>query len=371
MTESGHFDASDFASEMPETLGRGNRPSNPTPGMLNHQTMLQKNADASRKRAQMTAQRQAIALAGQSAATVQATQATPAAQQPSVPNSFGTMDFQPFQPTFQGYNPLAGGYFSPNPMLWNMGTGQLPPTPSGLYTNTTAMPMLSQDTDSDFRIDDRGKAFDQDTANEVSSDPHANDDDTFAAGLGTLPVLGSMSDIHSTPVRLPGSQPLRRVQSNGLTPTLMRPARNLQYCSHAEEPAGSSPWAGNKENVSITPPELASIFHAQIASSLGKRNTELATDDSPIEVPADNTSEDAEEESIVDAKPKKKKQKVSARSLQLTSACQRILNGSYPHFRFLLITTNPWMDDKDNAADEAALKAWFTQLDYLIANAGY
>ncbi len=29
------------------------------------------------------------------------------------------------------------------------------------------------------------------------------------------------------------------------------------------------------------------------------------------------------------------------------------------------------MDDEDNAADEAALKAWFTQLDYLIANAGY
>ncbi len=32
---------------------------------------------------------------------------------------------------------------------------------------------------------------------------------------------------------------------------------------------------------------------------------------------------------------------------------------------------NPWMDDKDNTADEATLKAWFTQLDYLIANASY
>ncbi len=30
------FDASDFASDMPEVLGRGNRPINPTPGMLNH-----------------------------------------------------------------------------------------------------------------------------------------------------------------------------------------------------------------------------------------------------------------------------------------------------------------------------------------------
>ncbi|KAK0224870.1 hypothetical protein EDD85DRAFT_959132 [Armillaria nabsnona] len=29
------------------------------------------------------------------------------------------------------------------------------------------------------------------------------------------------------------------------------------------------------------------------------------------------------------------------------------------------------MDDEDNVADEATLKAWFMQLDYLIANAGY
>ncbi|KAK0189621.1 hypothetical protein F5146DRAFT_1139028 [Armillaria mellea] len=239
--------------------------------------MLVKNADASRKCAQTTAQRQAEALAGQSAPTGQAAQSM-LANPPSMPHTFTTMDFQSFLPGFQGYSPHSGSYFSPNPMLWN----------------------------------------NKDTGNEATPGHCVDEDDTFSAGIGTLPGLGSMSDV------------------------------------------------GNKENVPVTPPEMA-----QIASSLSKRNMELATHDSPIEVPADDTSEDAEEESTAHVKPKKKKQKVSARSLQLTSACQRILNGSYPHFQFILITTKPWMDDEDNVTDEAALKAWFMQLDYLIANAGY
>ncbi|KAK0183855.1 hypothetical protein F5146DRAFT_1007306 [Armillaria mellea] len=278
-----HFETSDFVSEMPEVFG--------------HERMLVKNADASCKHAQMTAQHQAEALAGQSAPTGQAAQSM-LANLPSMPHTFTTMDFQSFSPGFQGYSPHSGSYFSPNLMLWN----------------------------------------NKDMGNEATPGHCVDEDDTFSAGIGTLPGLGSMSDSH------------------GLTPTLIHPARNLKWCSHAEEPAGSSLWVGNKENVPVTLPEMA-----QIASSLGN----------PIEVPTDDTSEDAEEESTAHVKPKKKKQKVSACSLQLTSAHQRILNGSYPHFRFILITTKPWMDDKDNVTDEAALKAWFMQLDYLIANAGY
>ncbi|KAK0193053.1 hypothetical protein F5146DRAFT_1000146 [Armillaria mellea] len=253
------------------------------------------------------AQHQAKALAGQSAPTDQAAQSM-LANLPSMPHTFTTMDFQSFSPRFQGYSPHSGSYFSPNLMLWN----------------------------------------NKDMGNEATPGHCVDEDDTFSAGIGTLPGLGSMSDSH------------------GLTPTLIRPARNIKWHSYAEEPAGSSLWVRNKENVPVTLPEMA-----QIASSLGKRNMEFATHDSPIEVPADDTSEDAEEESTTHVKSKKKKQKVSARSLQLTSAHQRILNGSYPHFWFILITTKPWIDDKDNVADEAALKAWFTQLDYLIANGGY
>lgn len=111
--------------------------------------MLVKNADASRKHAQTAAQRQAAALAGQSAPTVQATQSM-LATQPSMPNSLATMNLQSFPPGFQGYNPLAGGYFSPNPMLWNMGTAPLSPVPPDLYTNMTAMTMLPQGADEGF-----------------------------------------------------------------------------------------------------------------------------------------------------------------------------------------------------------------------------
>ncbi len=125
MTDSFHFDALDFASDMPEVLGCGNRPSNPTPGMLNHckstshlfqcsdidldhyiERMLIKNVDTSCKHTKTTAQHQAVALAGQSVSTVQVAQSMPATPQPSMLNSFATMDFQSFQPGFQGYNPL-------------------------------------------------------------------------------------------------------------------------------------------------------------------------------------------------------------------------------------------------------------------------
>ncbi|KAK0184223.1 hypothetical protein F5146DRAFT_1171383 [Armillaria mellea] len=305
---------------MPMVLGHSNRPSSPTPGMLNHFVNVLK--------------------------LLLSIKLYPLPVKQYQPNSLATMDFQSFPPGFHGYDLLRGGYFSTNPMLWNNSAGPLSPKPPG--------------TDSNLMADNYRETSIQDTANKESSDPHADKEDTFLAGMGGMPALHLMSDIQSMPIRLPESQLFCHVQSNGLTPTPTCPARNLQYQSHVEEPAGSSPWAGNKENVP-----------AQIASSLRKQNMGLTTDDNPIEVPTNNTSEDAEEESAVEVKPKKKKQKVLARSLQLTSARQRILNGSYPHFQFILITTNPWMDDEDNTADEAALKAWFTQLDYLIANAGY
>ncbi|KAK0421533.1 hypothetical protein EV421DRAFT_1981064 [Armillaria borealis] len=165
-------------------------------------------------------------------------------------------------------------------------------------------------------------------------------------------------DIMSTPMKLPDlrNKP-QLVQANGLTPTPLRPAKNLTHRSHALEPEGTSPLG--KENIPLTPPDLASV-----ASVLGKRSTTLPSDEI-IEVIADESDELPDTED----KPRKKKQKWSLRTLQLTGAREKVLLGSYSHFRFLLVTTDPWVVDE--AADSLAITAWFMRLDYLIANAHY
>ncbi|KAK0430162.1 hypothetical protein EV421DRAFT_1744388 [Armillaria borealis] len=165
-------------------------------------------------------------------------------------------------------------------------------------------------------------------------------------------------DIMSTPMKLPDlrNKP-QLVQANGLTPTPLRPAKNLTHRSHALEPEGTSPLG--KENIPLTPPDLASV-----ASVLGKRSTTLPSDEI-IEVIADESDKLPDTED----KPRKKKQKWSLRTLQLTGAREKVLLGSYSHFRFLLVTTDPWVVDE--AADLLAITAWFMRLDYLIANAHY
>ncbi|KAK0451026.1 hypothetical protein EV421DRAFT_1203023 [Armillaria borealis] len=62
-------------------------------------------------------------------------------------------------------------------------------------------------------------------------------------------------DIMSTPMKLPDlrNKP-QLVQANGLTPTPLRPAKNLTHRSHALEPEGTSPLG--KENIPLTPPDL-------------------------------------------------------------------------------------------------------------------
>ncbi|KAK0442930.1 hypothetical protein EV421DRAFT_555931 [Armillaria borealis] len=226
--------------------------------MVNHQNALLKNAEAARKRAATKAQHHDAAMAG--------TPQSPAA---------------PMLPAQQ-------------PQLGN-GT-------SAMVTHPASMSILA-----------------------CLMEPGVNTSEERSLSSGNASpetLAGTLTpDIMSTPMKLPDlrNKP-QLVQANGLTPTPLRPAKNLTHRSHALEPEGTSP--------------------------LGKRSTTLPSDEI-IEVIADESDELPDTED----KPRKKKQKWSLRTLQLTGAREKVL--------------------LDEAADSLAITAWFMRLDYLIANAHY
>ncbi|PBK87066.1 hypothetical protein ARMGADRAFT_1034967 [Armillaria gallica] len=167
-----------------------------------------------------------------------------------------------------------------------------------------------------------------------------------------LPITKYIN-IQSMPIDLSiPKTPLQHVQASGMTPMPTRPAKNLTWRSHAVEPKGSSPLPStDKENIPSIPPNLAVAVQ-----TLGKQAAQSPVWDDVIE--ALTPTEDSNKGK---GKPKRKKLKWSLRNLQLNTARQHILQGSYFHLRYLLITVDPWVVDAE--ADETAIKAWFMQLD--------
>ncbi|KAK0241315.1 hypothetical protein EDD85DRAFT_787031 [Armillaria nabsnona] len=253
-------------------------------------------------------------------------------------------NFSPFQASSMA-NMVPNGmfppwYFSANPNWSWDGLVPAPLTPPNSIANLNRLPAPVQAQGDENAIEVHPNIGDSTDSRHPLMYTHEETSSTNIASKSPQTIATMLTpDIVLTPINLPERRDkLQLVQANGLTPTPSCPAKNLTHRSHALEPEGTSLL--DKENIPPTPPELASV-----ASILGKRGTTVPSEDQIIEVAGDDSDELPDSED----KPKKKKTKC--------------------HFRFLLVTTDPWAVDE--AADSMAITAWFMRLDYLIANARY
>ncbi|KAK0235511.1 hypothetical protein EDD85DRAFT_792332 [Armillaria nabsnona] len=354
------FDAFDFAGMAPEVLGRGTRIIHMTPRMVNHQNIVVKNVEASRKWAATTALQcgatqvmnsqpntapsSTFGSQGQTDLTDQSSQVAKSLSQPNHQPIQANED-APGIPASLNLPQLNG-----LPALMTASSIMAPP-PAPYYSNDSNHTSLSSASPTENR------ANSEDGATSEHEDLGTTDGPPLSLNSKLTPDIRSMPIDLSIP-----KTPLQCVQANEMTLMPTCPAKNLTWQSHAVKPEGSSPLPSmDKENIPSISPNLAVA-----AQTLGKQAAQSPVQDDVIEVPTPTENSD---EGKSKGKPKRKKPKWSLRNLQLNTACQCILQGSYFHLQYLLITVDPWVVDAE--ADKTTIKAWFMQLDYLITNARY